>query len=282
MKLKALAKAVTPPIIWELARHWLLQVGRPEWEYIPEGWERARHDARIKGWNEPSVLQAYLEKWPGFNQNIAGAKPLGLSPEAGQATSEDLAQHNTFMVFGYCLALAARQKNSLSLLDWGGGIGHYYLISRALLPDVAIDYHCKDVSVLAEHGRTLLPEAHFYTDESCLQRRYDFVLASGSLHYSEDWSATLRGLAHATGGYLLVTRLPTIGHAASYVFVQRPYRYGYRTEYLGWCLNRRDFIEVAQEAGLSLMREFLIGERPPIHGAPEPCEYRGFLFRMLR
>lgn len=282
MKLKALAKALTPPIIWDLARRWMVKIGQPEWEYIPDGWERARQDARIRGWNEPSILQAYLEKWPGFKKNIAGTKPFGLSPEAGQDASADLAQHNTFMVFGYCLALAARQRASLSLLDWGGGIGHYYLVGRALLPDVSIDYHCKDVPVLANHGRTLFPEAHFYSDESCLQRQYDFILASASLHYSEDWLATLRGLAYATGDYLLVTRLPTIDHAASYVFVQRPYRYGYRTEYVGWCLNRGEFLGAAREAGLSLLREFLIGERPPIQGAPQPCEYRGFLFRTMR
>ncbi len=122
-------------------------------------------------------------------------------------------------------------------------------------------------------------KSSIYADESCLDRSYDFVLASSSLHYSPDWLAMLGALARATAEHIFITRLPIVQEADSYVFVQRPYRYGYDTEYLGWCLNRKQFLDGAQAAGLALVREFIIGEQPIIHGAPGPCEYRGFLFR---
>jgi hypothetical protein len=50
-------------------------------------------------------------------------------------------------------------------------------------------------------------------------------------------------------------------------------------EYLGWCLNKAEFLAEASKLGLTLVREFVIGEQPPIANAPEPCQYRGFLFR---
>jgi putative methyltransferase (TIGR04325 family) len=167
----------------------------------------------------------------------------------------------------------------MSMLDWGGGIGHYYILAKALLPDVEIDYHCKDVPVLADYGAQLLPGQHFCADESCLERTYDFVMASGSMHFTEDWPSLLAGLAKATDGYLYVTRQPTVLEVASFVFIQRPYAYGYNTEYLGWCLNRAEFVGQAEKQGLSLVREFVLAERPPIADAPEQCQYRGFLFR---
>lgn len=253
--------------------------GLIEWEYVPEGWRIAQTDSRIKGWDVDSVLQVYEAKWPSFVKNLEGALPLAISHESSSSAGSDPIFHNVIMSYAYALALASRLKSSISMLDWGGGIGHYYLISQSLIPDLEIDYHCKDVPVLAVHGRELFPRAHFYTDDSCLARQYDFVLASTSLHYSHDWANALKGLIRATRGYVFVTQLPIIRESPSFVMIQRPYAYGYNTEYLGWCLNRLEFLECARAAGAQLVREFIIGYRPLIHGAPEQCEYRGFLFR---
>lgn len=276
-------KLLTPPVIvlWAKSlRRWLTTRGKAEWEYVPEGWRAAQTDPKIKGWDETSVLEAYRAKWPTFVKLLEGSVPLSASPEAPDSHQPDLLFHNSMMVFAYALALAARQRATLSMLDWGGGIGHYNLIARACVPNLAIDYHCKDLPGLARYGQTLFPEAHFYSDETCLARSYDFVLTSGALHYSEDWAGTLAGLRRAAGDYLLVTLLPIVLQAPSYVFVQRPYAYGYNTEYLGWCLNRAEFLERALERHeVELVREFVTGQQPPIARAPEPCQYRAFLFR---
>lgn len=250
-----------------------------EWEYKPEGWRALDQDPDIQGWNVDSVISTYKQKWPTFVKYLHGRGPLGVAHEVHEITNTHLGAHNTIMTYSYALALAARCKSSLSILDWGGGIGHYYLISQAVLPDVPIEYHCKDMPVMVQHGRTLFPDAHFYSDESCLNRRYDFVVSSSSLQYSQDWQATLHGLSQATDGYLLVTRIPVVERVSSFVFVQRPYHFGYNTEYLGWCFNRSELITHAQESGLCLVREFLVDEKPYIDRAPEQNEYRGFLFK---
>jgi hypothetical protein len=86
-------------------------------------------------------------------------------------------------------------------------------------------------------------------------------------------------LAESTGRLLLVTRLPVVREAASYVVLQRAHRYGYDTEYLGWRLNRDEFLTAASQVGLTLLREFVLGEEEWAGGAPEPARASGFLFR---
>jgi putative methyltransferase (TIGR04325 family) len=279
-RFKHTIKYILPPVFIHLAKR--LQHGcqsRVEWEYIPEGWAYAETHPEIKGWNVQDVLETYKKKWPQFVAIVQGTGPLGMAHESALTTNEDIYSHNTMMAFGYALALSARGKDRLSVLDWGGGIGHYYLLAQALLPGAEIEYHCKDVPVLCEYGARLFPHQHFDSDDRCFERVYDFVLASTSMHYTEDWQTLLKRLAGATSGYLYIANLPSVQRAASFVFVQRPYQYGYNTEYLAWCLNRTEFLHTAERAGLDLVREFVYGHQPVIHGAPEQNAYRGYLFR---
>lgn len=278
--LKDMLRLVTPPVFIHLANRLLIKrKSRLEWEYVPEGWAYAETHPEVKGWNVQDVLETYKGKWTQFMAMVQGTGPLGVAHESALTTNEDIHSHNTIMAFAYALTLAACKKDRLSMLDWGGGIGHYYLLAQALLPGVEIEYHCKDVALLCEYGAQLFPQQHFYKDERCFDRTYDFVLASASIHYSEDWPALLQNLAGATRSYLYIANLPSVQHAPSFVFVQRPYQYGYNTEYLGWCLNKAEFLACAREEGLELVREFVCGYKPAIHGAPEQNEYRGFLIR---
>ncbi|MEP7288289.1 MAG: methyltransferase, TIGR04325 family [Chloroflexota bacterium] len=281
-RLKQVIKLFLPPLFISVGKfiiNGFTGLTSSEWEYVPEQWARAKRDPKIKGWNVQAVLDAYINKWPAFVESLNSTYPLGLSPEADPSQKLDLSSHNISMTYGYTLALAAQHKTQIQMLDWGGGIGHYYLIGQKLLPNVQIDYHCKDLPLLAEYGQKLFPEAHFYVDDSWRNRQYDFVLASSSLQYSEDWKKSFAQLAECTADYLFVTRLPVVHHVPSYVMVQRPYQYGYDTEYLGWCINRTEIIDYSRTLGLELVREFVIEYPPVIQGAPEQCDYWGFLFR---
>ncbi len=250
-----------------------------EWEYIPEGWTYGDTHPEVKGWNVSDVLEEYKRKWPQFAEMVQQTGPLGVAHESALTTNEDIKSHNAIISFAYVLALAVHKRDALSMLDWGGGIGHYYLLARTLLPGVKIEYHCKDVPLLAEYGRQLFPEQHFYTDESCLQLSYDLVMASTSLHYSKDWQITLQKLSGAARNYLYIANIPMVEQVPSFVFLQRAYQYGYNTEYLAWCLNRNELLAAAQQAGLTLVRQFIYGHQPPIRGAPEQNTFRGFLFQ---
>ena len=277
--LRGFARQLLPPIVAEPLRRAIGgRVAAPdsEWAYRPDGWPA---DPTIKGWDAESVVATQLARWSAFVQSVAAPAPFGVSNEAAGRTQLDYGFHNTVMSFGYVLARTGQGRNQLSILDWGGGIGHYYVYASALLPEVELDYHCRDLSRYTVAGRGVLPHATFHDrDETALSRPYDLVLASSSLHYSKDWRADLAKLASVAGGYLYITRQPFVDTATSFVVVQRPHRYGYLTEYPGWFLNRGEFLTAADELGLELLREFLIAERPVVPGAPEQADYRGFLF----
>ena len=106
---------------------------------------------RSQRWNVPGILEIYKQKWVELVAVAQGTDPLGLTPESDSTTNLNINSHNIMMTFSYVIALVAHQLDVLSILDWGGGIGHYYKVAQALLPGVQIDYHCKEVPILAEY-----------------------------------------------------------------------------------------------------------------------------------
>lgn len=242
-------------------------------EYVPKGWHT------VIGWNDQSVADAQEKHWPTLVGNLQGQWPLGVSHLPWQTTREDRADHNVMMSYGYVLALAARKKDTLSILDWGGGVGHFYLYSKALLPDVEYQYHSYDVANLCRVGRSLLPEIHFSEDENdFLGRRYDLVISGSSLHYFEDWRREALKLAAVTHELLYVSRLQVVMRAPSFVAAHKINLMGYG-EFQSWCINRQEFLNCIEACGLELLREFVYYHKWIIRGVPEKGEYRGYLFR---
>jgi putative methyltransferase (TIGR04325 family) len=252
----------------------------PEMTYEPRGWYIKDHGS--EGWYEMSVAEAQERHWPTLVENLQGVGPLGVAHFPWSVTREDRANHNAMMTYGYVLALAARKKENISILDWGGGAGHYYLYSRALLPEVGIEYHCYDVPRLCHVGRTLTPEAQFHdSDAALVGAQFDLVVSSSALHYFEAWRDIASKLAAYTREFLYIARLQTVSRAPSFVARQKLYRAGY-TEFLSWCLNRQELVSCVEKMGLDLVREFVFGEKWSIRGAPEKVDSRGFLFRRRR
>jgi putative methyltransferase (TIGR04325 family) len=249
-----------------------------DWVYVPQGWKAQRAD--MKGWTDPGVASSVEEHWPTLLRNLHGPGPLGVSHFPWSLTRDDPGYHNAMMSYGYVLARVARKKDSISVLDWGSGTGHYYLYGKALLPELEFDYHCYDVPPLCDLGRKLLPEVHFHHDSSDLSgKQFDLVISSSALHYFEDWQAVLRQLAAATGEFLYIARLQVVNRSPSFVVEQRPYRPGYYTQCLSWFLNRQEIVHCAEESGLELVREFIYLERWAVRNAPEKQEGIGFLFK---
>jgi putative methyltransferase (TIGR04325 family) len=278
-----MAKRWLPPVLVD----WLQRVrqticfGAPEWECIPDGW--STKDDRVKGWNVQAIPETQKSKWPEFVRATQGTRPLGIAHEAPSPRDDDYYAHHLVMAYAYVLALAARKKERLALLDWGGGIGHYFILSRSLVPDLDIEYCCKDLPLLCEAGREVLPEARFVErEEEVANHRYDLVVASGSLQCSEDWKSVIRLLASCANPYLYVTRLPIVRQSKSFVALQRVYAYGYDTEYMCWFLNRDEFLDYMATVGLELVREFMFHSHPMVKGASEQAEILGFLFRTQR
>jgi transaldolase len=250
----------------------------PEWEFVPEGWARS---GKTRGWRAEEVARAYREKWPQFLEAVEGPGPLGVgheTPLGAPIRRDDPLAQNAVLAWAYVLARASHDAARISVLDWGGALGHHSVLARKLFPELELDYHCRELPAVCTEARQVLPDVTFHDDDRCLGAMYDVVLASNSLQYDEDWASRLEGLAGATRDWLFVTRVPVVCNHPSFVVLQRAYRYGYATEYLGWALSRQELLDVAGAFGLALVREFALLPPYSIDGAPDTVTDLGFLF----
>jgi putative methyltransferase (TIGR04325 family) len=259
-------------------------VTAPEWEYVPEGFARARDGAEPAaiGWGAEEVARAYREKWPRFLEALEGPGPLGVSHEVlvgAPIGRHDVVAQNTVLAFAFALARASNGSGPLSVLDRGGALGHFYLLARRLFPELELDYHCRELPAICAEGREVLPEVTFHDTDDCFERSYDLVMASGSLQYAEDWRELVRQLADVSASWTFFTRVPVVQQHPSFVVLQRAHAYGYATEYLGWVFNRDELLDAARNARLKLERELVIHSELLAAGAPEPFTHSGFLFR---
>jgi putative methyltransferase (TIGR04325 family) len=286
---KKIIRALAPPALLDLGKEVRRRVRREvrPWEYVAMEWPVSHTSKPGKGWDVTTIPKLHGNRWQEFAATLKGPGPLSLAPEhfvnpdldTSPYRDLDVLLHHSIMTYAYVLAQASRSRTSMSMLDWGGGIGHYYLISRTLFPDLDLDYSVKDLPAMAAEGRQVLPGVTFYDDEQCFGRTYDFVMASGSVQYSEQWREALARFGRHANGYLFVSQIPIVHDTSSFVAIQRPYAHGYNTEYFGWCFQRQELLEAARIHGLELVREFLHGFKPIVHRAPERPEYRSYLFR---
>jgi putative methyltransferase (TIGR04325 family) len=281
ISIRSIVKLFVPPIVVNMVHkvHSSMDTSPPEWEYLPGGWRLAQDKAAVRGWNVADAVEGTVARMPVFLSCLEPRIPFGACPETVNQPLGDLTYHNTVAIFGYALSSSLRMKKRVRILDWGGGVGNYYAVTRALLPDVELDYHIVELEAFVARGRQLFPDVHFHADDAWRQQQYDFVFSSGSLNFLEDWRQGMSDLTGvAKGGSVFITRLPVVFQVPSYLFVQRPHKLGLNTEYVSWSLNKDEFMGHAASLGLKKRWEFVAGERPYIVNAPEQCEYRAYLF----
>jgi putative methyltransferase (TIGR04325 family) len=249
----------------------------PEWEMVPDSdavWSVS------SGWAHDSIVETQRAKWPVFEADVESVRPLGRSHEASLDAPLDISTHNTIMTLGYVIGRVAHGRKTLSVLDWGRGLGHYFVYARSLYPDLTFDYVIKELPKACEVGRALVPQATFLADdEAALSRQYDLVWASSSVHYTRDCYGLLHRLCASASSSIMITRLPVVEHHDDFLVVQRPHRYGYMTEYPGWFMNKGRLLNFIRARRFDLVREFLVAEQPCVPNAPETARYLGFLFQ---
>lgn len=270
-------RKLLPPVI-EYAKQRLIRLLNPPLlEYAPNGWSTVL-EAGTEGWNSQQFIAGEKEKWEVFCNLVKAPGPLGFSHEETElGANRNVSYHNLHLTYGYVIALASRQKSTLSVLDYGGGLGHFFQLGRSLLPDLDLRFHCKEMPAVADAGKLLNPEVDWYVDDSCLAKNYDFVMISSSLQYMEKWQEQLSEIASAANEYLFLIRIPFVNRSDSFVSIQK----AYGTKMLHWQFNKSQLISHIQQSGFELVREFIVGDRPYIKGAPEQCELGSWLFKKI-
>lgn len=272
MKIKRLLRLLLPGLVPELVDRM-----RPaERVYFGPRWPRDLQE----GWDDATTEAAMRRNWPTIADRIAGAEALSMLPYKSE--QPDLTAHNMLFTFLFVLARAAHRRDRLSVLDWGGALGHYGLVARRLLPEVTFDYVVKEMETNCRLGAELNPGVEFVSsDDACFARSYDVVVANGSMHYVEDWKLIATRLAAAARGWLLINCQPIVRRVASYVVVQRLRSQGYQGDFYSHVLNRDELVEHFKGCGFALEREVMSWGVVPYKGAPEDTTGAGFLFKRL-
>ena len=265
MTLKEVVKAIAPPLLWN--------IGRSAKQQLIHSTERLAYAPR--GWQTPLPEDANEAYWNRFvERERAWCERLIARVRAGDPvlTSDDAILG--YLAFGYVLALTARGRDSITVLDYGGNLGEYYWISKALLPDLKLEFHCKELPAVAAAGRDLSPDVIWHTDDRCFDATYDLVMFSASLPYLRDWPSVLKMAERATRHYLFVADTPSVREAPTFVITQR----SGGVINLGYVFNRSEMVNEVQRTGLRLIRDFTMGPHAPVANAPEQPLYAGLLF----
>ncbi len=263
---KRVIKAILPPFLWEigkdLKRRALTSVDH--FAFAPEGWS-TRLPA---GATSEDFWNAFIARERSICEALRGRVEAG---DPASVLTGDIKE----VVFGYVLALAARDRQKVSVLDYGGNLGDYYWLARALVPWIDLDYHCKELPRVAEAGRQVTPEVTWHTGDGCLDRAYDVIMFSSSLHCLQEWHAILRRATQSAQSFLLLSDIPAVQRVPTFVVTQRS---GGMT-HLQQQMNRAEVLGTVAAAGLTLVREFDMGPHPRVAGAPEQSRCTGWLFR---
>ena len=253
---RVVGRSLLPPIMLPAARAALAWAGvsppvpsKPRLEFAPDGWDTPLAGG-ANGWDTDAVTQAEEIRWGAFCSNAAGTTPLGFARDAaGPSAVRSLMPHNLHMSFAYAVALASAGRSRVSVLDWGGALGHYAIIARALFPAMTFDYSCREVPRIVQLGQRLNPGVHWFDGDQCLDQTYDLVMVSGSLQCMQNWREFLSraAAAVATGRYFLLTRVPVVS-GPGFVAIQRVHG----TEVLHQQLNERELLDQMRDAGLHL------------------------------
>ena len=269
--LRTLLKLLIPPIFVKLARAKFFV--KPTYEYAPKGWNTPLKQNEDEGWNSVEAVKIESDRWDAYCRALEGPGPIGFMHEHDDPTEIKEGYHHRNVTFGYVFALSAINKETISILDYGGSLGHNYYLAKAFLPDnVKIDFHCKEVPRLVEIGRQLAPHITWYSDDKCLERKYDLVIVNGVLGYIRDWQVLLTKISSCIEGYLLLGHIPVVVKSQGFVMLQRRYK----SEMLHYQFNKAELLSSIK---LPMEREFITGVFPIIENAPEQCELRSFLFK---
>jgi putative methyltransferase (TIGR04325 family) len=264
---KQIFKSIVPPLLWNIGRNLKGRFVHSEthFQYAPRGWSTP-----LPGGNNDDFWSAFVAHEQGASEDLIARIRAG---EPLLETRGD--EHVDYLLFGYVLALAARHKTTVSVLDYGSNLGIYYWLGRALVPDVELDYHCKELPEVVEAGRRVTPEVTWHTDDAVLTHSYDLVMFSSSIQYLPNWQDILARAAQSARTYLLLADVPTVRDVPAYVATRRD---GERTS-LQMLMNRSEIIGTVERAGLRLVREFAMRPHPPIADAPEQPMCLGWLFQ---
>jgi putative methyltransferase (TIGR04325 family) len=152
----------------------------------------------IKSYDNSTIANIVIQKNMIFRDTIASNKIL------------DIQIMKSFT--GIAIA-AFNEKKTFKVLDFGGGGGYHYFISKLLLPqDILISWHIVETSSIVKQSNDLTnTELKFFNtiEEASFDiQNFDLIFASSSLQYCKNQSILIEQILNLNATNIYITRTP--------------------------------------------------------------------------
>ena len=174
----------------------------------------------------------------------------------------------------FLASLFGEEREQVSILDFGGGLGITFIPVASGLAGKALEYHIVESEIICEKGARIFKNdarIHFHPSLPELIKEIDIVHLGSSLQYIEDWKGLLQRLAYYRPRYILLTDL-TAGDIPPFASAQNYYG----SKIPCWFFNINEIIQHMIDLGFNLLfkstyRNTYLGEEQefPLDNFPE-------------
>jgi putative methyltransferase (TIGR04325 family) len=192
---------------------------------------------------------------PGFDGDVWRERSLKSALEAiaqaetGAPIEYSSRQRNALLPV--IAATVLRERERVSILDFGGGLGTGFIVLAATVPEARAraDYRIVEIDGICRAGRALFAgkPGPLFLDELPADGRFDLVHAASAIQYVEDWRGIVQRLASYQATYLTFSDI-FVGRFESFVTLQN--YHGSRIRH--WFLNLREFVGEVERTGYRL------------------------------
>lgn len=249
---KALARRVTPPLIWDAASRVRRRAVPAVFDGPLTSWAEA--EALATGWESPAIVDKTLA--------------LSLKMRDGEiAFQQDTLVHERVTYSPTILAFLARASATgtpLDIIDFGGSLGTNYYQNRAIIAPAeargSLKWRVVELPKTVALGRKHFANEtlRFYDDwQSAADEAHDpKMLFTGSFQCVPDPLTLLDEVAGRHIPLIAFDRLLVSPAAAHEVYVQRPPARYYAATMPVWCFSRSAFEAEMAARGYDLIAEF--------------------------
>ncbi len=178
------------------------------------------------------------------------------------------------------LLAASSNKNSLSVLDFGGGLGSSYFQNRNFLSNLSsVDWNIVEQVSFVNVGneKIKLNGLHFYSsiDKCILNCHPNAILLSSVLQYIDNYQAIINGVTKTGAEFIIIDRTPFLKKGSiEKIFIQKVPDWIYQASYPCRFFVENDFIKLFESRGYFLLESF-----ESIDNLDDRAEWRGYIFR---
>lgn len=182
--------------------------------------------------------------------------------------------------------IAAKGKNKLNIIDFGGSLGSTYFQNRILLKELdELHWNIVEQKKFVECGKKYFEnkQLKFYYDieTSLIENNSNVILFSSVIQYLKEPYQFLEKILNYNFKYIIFDRTAFIKDAADRITIQKVSPKIYEASYPAWFFSKENFLILFKEK-YELISEFQSSIISKINLGDTIGEYKGFIFKLKK